>query len=254
MLSACSLSNNKRQHSYRAHVVAKSNHRISQDPPSDHAAEIVELRHLLRDARESIYHLTRRDSPPPTDTTPKPPGIAQPRYAAAYQAAPPPLAVIKNQAATAPDQHWVPFLHRKLGDDQRKKRNNRDEACPSGTTPPLPYPAPTAIRREISSFIRANRICFRHAFGIPYVPSTNCSYNHKLFPEGYYKNLPRVSRSSRTYETTTRPIGHTDTLTPSAESVNTLAYLEGIQCDDDVESVGTPDTDTGQQEQPSNES
>ena len=190
MLSACSLSNNKRQHSYRAHVVAKSNHRISQDPPSDHAAEIVELRHLLRDARESIYHLTRRDSPPPTDTTPKPPGIAQPRYAAAYQAAPPPLAVIKNQAATTPDQHWVPFLHRKLGDDQRKKRNNRDEACPSGTTPPLPYPAPTAIRREISSFIRANRICFATPLVFhmcrPLIARTTTSY----FRKGTIRTFP----------------------------------------------------------------
>ena len=75
-------------------------------------------------------------------------------------------------------------------------------------------------------------------------------YNHKLISEGYYKNLPRAGRSRRALETTPRLVGHTDTLEPSAESVNALAYLAGIQCDDDVESVNTPDTDTAQQEQP----
>ena len=129
-----------------------------------------------------------------------------------------------------------------------------DEACPSGAAPPLPYPVPRATKREISSFIRANRICFRHAFGIPCVPSTNCTYNHKLIPEGYYTNLPWAGRSSRARETAPRPVAHTDTLAPSAESVNALAYLAGIQCYDDVESVGTLDTGTAQQEQPSIES
>ena len=248
ILSARRLSNNRRRRILRAHVAAISNQRISQDPPSDHAAEVAELCHHLRDARESIYRLTRRDSPPPTDTTSKHPGIAPPRYAEAYQAASPLLAAIKNQAAITPGQHGVPFLHRRLGDDQRNKRNNRDEACPSGATPPLPYPAPTATRREISSFIRAKQICFRHAFGIPCVPPTNCTYNHKLVPEGYYKNLPRAGRSSRAHETTPQPVGHTDTFVPSAESVNALAYLAGTQCDDDFESVGTPDTDSAQQD------
>ena len=41
-----------------------------------------------------------------------------------------------------------------------------------------------------------------------------------------------------------------DTLVLSAESVNALAYLAGLQCDDDDESVGTPDTDTAHHEQP----
>ena len=86
------------------------------------------------------------------------------------------------------------------------------------------------------------------------MPSTNYTYNHKLILGGYYKNLPRAGRSSRHHETTPQPVGHTDTLAPSAEYVNALAYLAGIQCDDDVESVGTTDTDTAQQEQPSIES
>ena len=150
ILSARGLSNNKRQHGPRSHVAAISNQRISRDSSSDHASEVTELLHLLQDARESIYRLIRRDSPPPTDTTRKDPGIAPPRYAAAYQAVPPSLAVIKNQVATTPGQHGVPLLHRKLGDDQRNKRNRRDEACPSGAAPPLPHPAPTATRREIS--------------------------------------------------------------------------------------------------------
>ena len=143
----------------------------------------------------------------------------------------------------------MPFLHRRL-DDQRNKRNNRDEAHPPGAAPPRPCPAPTANRREISSFIRASRICFRHAFGIPCVSSTKCPYNHNLIPEGYYKHLPRVNKSVRAHESTSKPVGHTDTLAPSAESVNTLAYLAGLQCDDDDDSVGTPDTDTAHQEQP----
>ena len=216
MLSARRLNSNKRQYCPRTQVAAISNQRTSRDSSSDHASEVAELRHLLRDARESIYRLTRRDPPPPTDTTPNHPGIAPPRYAAASQAASPSLAAIKNQAATTPGQHGVPFLHRRLGDDQRNKRNNRDEAFPSGAASPLPYPAATATRREISSFIRTNRICFRHAFGIPCVPSTNCTYNYKLIPEGYYNNLPRAGRSRRAHKTTPRPEGHTDTLAPSA--------------------------------------
>ena len=247
MMSARKLSN-KRQNSPRTHVAAVNNQRISRYSSSDHVSEVTKLRYLLRDASESIYRPIRRDSPSPTDTTPKHPGVAPLRYAAAYQAASSSLAAIKNQAATTPGQHGLPFLHRRFGDDERNKRNNRDEACPSGAAPPPPYPAPIATRRDISSFIRASRVCFRYAFGIPCVPSTSCTYNHKLIPEGHYKNLPRAGRSSRAHETTPRPVGHTDILAPSAQSVNALAYLAGIQCDNDAESVGTPDTDTAQQE------
>ena len=249
MLSARRPRNNKRNFSSRAHIAAIGNHSAPHNTPSDHAAENAELRQLLRDARESIYRLTGRDSPPPADTTPKPSGIAPPRYAAAYRAASPSLAAIQNQTSTAPGQHGVPFLHRRL-DDQRNKRNNGDEAHPPGAAPPWPCPAPTATRWEISAFIRTNRICFRHAFGIPCGSSTKCPYNHNLIPEGYYKHLPRVNNSVRAHEPTPRPVGHTGTLAPSAESVNALAYLPGLQCGDDDESVGTPDTDTSHQEQP----
>ena len=135
-----------------------------------------------RSAKESIYRLTGRDSSTPTDTTPKSSGVAPPRYAAAYQVAPPSVAAVQNQTATAPGQHGVPFLTRRL-DDQRNKRNNRDEAHPSSAAPPRPCPVPTATRREITSFIRANRICFRHAFGMPCVSSAKCPYNHNIIPE-----------------------------------------------------------------------
>ena len=184
MLSARRPRNNKQKFSSRAHVAAISNQSAPINTPSDHAAENAELRQLLRDARESIYRLTGRDLPPPTDTTPKSSGVAPPRYAAAYQAASPSLAAIQNQTATAPGQHGVPFLPQRL-DDQRNKHNNRDEAHPPGAAPPRPCPAPTATRREITSFIRANRICFRHAFGIPCVSSAKCPFNHNLIPEGY---------------------------------------------------------------------
>ena len=73
MLSARRLSNNKRQHSPCPHVAAIKNQRISRDSSSDHASEVAELRDLLRDARESIYRLARRNSTPPTDITPKAP-------------------------------------------------------------------------------------------------------------------------------------------------------------------------------------
>ena len=250
MLSARRPRNNNRKFSSRAHVAAIGNQSVPHNTPSDHAAENSELCQLLLDARESIYCLTGRDPPPSTDTTPKPTSIAPPRYAAAYQAASLSLAAIQNQTATAPGQHGVPFLHRRL-EDQRNKRNNRDEVHPPGAAPPRPCPAPAATRREISSFIRANRICFRHAFGIPCVSSAECPYNHSLIPKGYYKHLPRVNKSVRAHESTARPVGHTDNLAPSAESVNALpvAYLAGHQCDDDDGSVGTPDTDTAHQEQ-----
>ena len=83
MLSARRPRDNKRKFSSRAHVAAIGKQSVPHNTPSDHAAENVELRLLLRDARESIYRLTGRDSPPPTDTTPKSSGIAPPRYAAA---------------------------------------------------------------------------------------------------------------------------------------------------------------------------
>ena len=249
MLSARRPRNNKRKFSSRAHIAAISNHSAPHSTPSDHAADNAELRQLLRDAKESIYRLTGRDSSTPTDTTPKSSGVAPPRYAAAYQAASPSVAAIQNQTATAPGQHGVPFLTRRL-DDQRNKRNNRDETHPSSAAPPRPCPAPTATRREITSFIRVNRICFRHAFGMPCVSSAKCPYNHNIIPEGYYKHLPRANKSVRSHESTPRPVGHTDTLALSAESVNALAYLAGLQCDDDDESVGTPDTDTTHHEQP----
>ena len=94
MLSARRPRNNKRKFSSRAHVTAISNQSVPHNTPSDHAAENAELRQLLRDARESIYRLTGRDSPHPTDTTPQPSGVAPPHYAAAYQAASPSLAAI----------------------------------------------------------------------------------------------------------------------------------------------------------------
>ena len=247
MLSACRPRNNKRKFSSRAHIAATGNHSVPHHTPSDHAAENSELRQLLRDAKESIYRVTGRDFSPPTDTTPKSSGVAPPRYATAYQAASPSLAAIQNQTATAPGQHRVPFLLRRL-DDQRNKRNDRDEAHPPGAAPPRPCPAPTATRRGISSFRRANRICFRHAFGIPCVSSAKCPYNHNLIPDGYYKHLPRANKSVRGHESSPRPVGHTDTFAFSAEFVNALAYLAGLQCDDDDESVGTPDTDTAHQE------
>ena len=182
MLSARRPRNNKRKFSSRTHIAALSNHSALHSTPLDHAAENAELRQLLRDAKESIYRLTGRDSSTPTDTTPKSSGVAPPRYAAAYQVAPPSVAAIQSQTATAPGQHGVPFLTRRL-DDQRNKRNNRDEAHPSSAAPPRPCPAPTATRREITSFIRANRICFRHAFGMPSVSSAKCPYNHNIIPE-----------------------------------------------------------------------
>ena len=249
MLSARRPRNNKRKFISRTQIAALSNHSAPHSTPSDHAAENAELRQLLRDAKESIYRLTGRDPSTPTDTTLKSSGVAPPRYAAAYQAASPSVAAIQNQTATAPGQHRVPFLTRRL-DDQRNKRNNRDEAHPSSAAPPRPCPAPTATRREITSFIRVNRICFRHAFGMPCVSSAKCPYNHNIIPEGYYKHLPRANKSVRSHESTPRPVGHTDTLALSAESVNALAYLAGLQCDDDDESVGTPDTDTAHHEQP----
>ena len=196
MLSARRLSNKKRQHIPRAHVAAINNQRISQDPPSDHASEVAEFHHLLRDARESIYRLTRRDSPPPTDTTPKHPGIASPRYAAAYQAAPPSLAAIKNQAATNSTRGTIPASKTWRRPTEQAQQQRRSVPFRSYITPA--YPAPTATGRVIS-FIRANRICFCHAFGIPCVPSTNRTYSHKLIPEGYYKNLPQGDRSSRAH-------------------------------------------------------
>ena len=211
MLSARRPRNNKRKFSPRTHIAALSNHSAPHSTPSDHAAENAELRQLLRDAKESIYRLTGRDSSTPTDTTPKSSGVAPPRYAAAYQVAPPSVATIQNQTATAPGQHGVPFLTRRL-DDQRNKRNNRDEAHPSSAAPPRPCPAPTATRREITSFIRANRICFRHAFGMPCVSSAKCPYNHNIIPEGYYKHLPRANKSVRSHESTPRPVGHPRTL------------------------------------------
>ena len=249
MLSARRPRNNKRKFSSHTHIAALRNHSAPHSTPSDHAAENAELRQLLRDAKESIYRLTGRDFSILTDTTPKSSGVAPPRYAAAYQVAPPSVAAIQNQTATAPGQYGVPFLTRRL-DDQRNKRNYRDEAHPSSAAPPRPCPAPTATRREITSFIRTNRICFRHAFGMPCVSSDKCPYNHNIIPEGYYKHLPRANKSVRSHESTPRPVGHTDTLALSAESVNALAYLAGLQCDDDDESVGTPDTDTAHHEQP----
>ena len=93
MLSARKLST-KRQQSPRTHVAAVNNQRTSRDFSSDHASEITKLRHLLRNARESIYRIIRRDSPFPTDTTPKHPGVVPSRYAEAYQAASPSLAAI----------------------------------------------------------------------------------------------------------------------------------------------------------------
>ena len=249
MLSARRPRNNKRKFSSRTHIAAIGNHSAPHKTPSDHAAENEELRQLLRDAKESIYRLTGRDSLTPTDTTPKSSGVAPPRYAAAYQAASHSVAAIQNQTATVSGQHGVPFLTRRF-DDQRNKRNNRDEAHLPSAAPSRPCPAPTATRREITSFIRVNRICFRHAFGIPSVSSAKCPYNHNLILEGYYKHLPRANKSVRNHESTPRPAGHTDTLALSAESVNALAYLAGLQCDDDDESVGTPDTDTAHDEQP----
>ena len=252
MLFACRPRNNKRKFSSRAHIATIGNHSAPHSTPSDHATENAETRQLLRDARESIYRLTGHDSSPPTDITPKSSGVAPPRYAAAYQPPSPSLAAIQNQTATAPGQHGVPFLPRRF-DDQRNKRNNRDEAHPPGAAPPRPCPAPTDTRRKITSSIRVNRICFRHAFGIPCV-SAKYPYNHDLISEGYYKHLPRANKSVRGHESTPRPVGNTDSLALSAESVNALAYLAGLQCDDDDESVGTPDMDTAHQGQPAIES
>ena len=84
MLSARRPRNNKRKFSSRTHIAALSNHSAPHSTPSDHAAENAELRQLLRDAKESIYRLTGRDSSTPTDTTPKSSGVAPPRYAAVY--------------------------------------------------------------------------------------------------------------------------------------------------------------------------
>ena len=160
MLSARNLSKNERQHIPLTHVAAVNNQPISRDSLSDHASEVAEFRYLLLDARESFYRLTRCNPPSPTGTTQKHLGVAPPRYDAAYQLAPPSLAAIKNQAATTPGKHGVSFLHRELKDDQRNKRNTRDEACPPGAAPPSPYPASSGNRREISSFIRANKMRF----------------------------------------------------------------------------------------------
>ena len=76
------------------------------------------------------HRLTGHDSSTPTDTTPKSSGVAPPRYAAACQVAPPSVAAIQNQTATAPGQHGVPFLTRRL-DDQR----NKPSRAPQGKTP-----------------------------------------------------------------------------------------------------------------------
>ena len=70
--------------------------------------------------KNPIHRLTGHDSSTPTDTTPKSSGVAPPRYAAACQVAPPSVAAIQNQTATAPGQHGVPCLTRRL-DDQRNK-------------------------------------------------------------------------------------------------------------------------------------
>ena len=70
--------------------------------------------------KNPIHRLTGHDSSTPTDTTPKSSGVAPPRYAAACQVAPPSVAAIQNRTATAPGQHGVPFLTRRL-DDQRNK-------------------------------------------------------------------------------------------------------------------------------------
>ena len=78
MLSARRPRNNKRKFSSRTHIAALSNHSAPHSTPSDHAAENEELRQLLRDAKESIYRLTGRDSSTPTDTTPKSSGVAPP--------------------------------------------------------------------------------------------------------------------------------------------------------------------------------
>ena len=105
-LSARKPSNDGIYRSSRPLVAAVNNQPVQLDSISNDAAEVADLRHLLRGAHEPLFLLTTRKSSTPLDTTPETlhrPGVAPPRYfEAEYQSAPLLLVVIRNRTATTP--------------------------------------------------------------------------------------------------------------------------------------------------------
>ena len=94
------------------------------------------------------------------------------------------LAAIQNQAATVPGQHGVPF--RRSGGAQGRSATPT-QTIPTtspGSNKQVP-PLPTASRETISNFIRQQRVCFRHAFG---VPCHGCKFSHEAIPAGLYRD------------------------------------------------------------------